>query len=202
MIGTLIISTASIAGDWTPLLQENCKAGKEIHQIFDNSKAAPKALRADIVKNTTTYLITDNKVVSKTYCQREDVIHCDVAQKLTLKNAQAFGVPIREIYAFEGYGHHEMGVVFRNNRFERILPQFWFRGLASWRLFAIVQDHRDGRVFKIPHQDLKKYESETSGQYDITTKSTPTLTTWQDDVMLYSFFVDKKNKSIACSSGV
>ncbi len=111
-------------------MQDNCNIGSKIHEILDNPKAAPKALQADIVKNTTVYQSGD-KVVSKKYCQRADVIHCDVAQKITLKNAQSFGIPIRGICAFEGYGRHETGVVFRNNRFERILPQFWFRDSAG-----------------------------------------------------------------------
>lgn len=126
LMGTLITSTTGIAGDWTPLLkgmQENCDIYEntdQIDNIVKNSKAAPKALWADIVKKTTVYQSGD-KVVTKKYCEQGGD-SCSIEDKITLKNAQAFGMPIREIISVGGYEYSELKIVFADNRFERILP--------------------------------------------------------------------------------
>ncbi len=209
LMGTLIISTVGVAGDWTPLLkgmQENCDfSGHEdqIDEFVKNSKAAPKALQADIVKNTTVYQrAEDGKVVTKKYCEQEDN-YCFVERKITLKNAQAFGVPIREIISGGGHEYSEFQIAFANNRFEQILPKFWFNdGDRTWHYgdyFAVVRDSRNDRHFDVPYQDVKKYEADRE-RYDIT-KSTPTEVQWNDGAFNY-FSVDKKKKTIACSRAV
>lgn len=103
-----LLSTSTLAADWTPYLkgmQDSCKYEDNIVKIILKEKAIPKELKGDIIKHSLKDNGTGNDGV------------------ITLKNATAFGYPLKKI-SFSGYPVSYLQLQFANANGSKLLPKF------------------------------------------------------------------------------
>lgn len=175
--GTL--STASVAGDWTPYLkgiQGDCGAMHSV-KIYDmlwrRTPIIPKHLKADVIKHT--------------YSRSEDV-EDDERGTVKLKNAYAFGQPITEINVMDDGIHASfISIKFANKDFDKALKDFFvstiywslpdkkkriyfnqeFKDLASISLHYRYHEDFQRKWIKRPYSQLMQYFPNNGGWVEV-----------------------------------
>lgn len=111
LITLCFLTTSALAADWTPYLkslQDSCIFNDNFMDMLSKNKKLPKALQADVVKHT----LKNNGYGNDAF--------------LTLKNATAFGFPLKKI-SLEASPRLHLTLQFESVNPATLLPKFYLQ---------------------------------------------------------------------------